>query len=80
MFKNIIFKNLKLHEHFFNLMMYISYLLYFIAFTGVLVLDPSYLEILNNIITFYIGIILFIRFNPWSKAKPYSKFDKQLVW
>ena len=74
------FKNMKLHQRFFNILMYASYILYFIALTGLMVLDPSYIEYLNSIITFYMGIILFIKFNPWAKSQPFTKFDKRLVW
>lgn len=68
------------HENIFNIAMYISYFLYIVAFTGILIIDSKYLELLNSIITFYIGIVLFIRFNPWSNFKTYSKFDRRLVW
>ena len=59
--------------------LYSSYVLYFIAFTGILSLNPSYLSVLETFIKYYISIMLLIRFNPFVDRK-ITKFDKKLVF
>ena len=67
------------HENLYMTILYLSYVLYFIAFTGVLSLDPSYLTVLETVIKYYISIMLLIRFNPFIERK-ITKFDKKLVF
>ena len=64
---------------------YISYLLFFIAFTGIIAISPSYLNTLEQIIKYYISIFLIIRFNPWvSKKIKYTpekgEFDRDIAF
>ena len=67
------------HENVYMTILYFSYVLYFIAFTGILSLNPSYLSVLETFIKYYISIILLIRFNPFVDRK-ITKFDKKLVF
>lgn len=67
------------HESIYMTILYSSYVLYFIAFTGILSLDPSYLSLLETVIKYYISIMLLIRFNPFVDRK-ITKFDKKLVF
>ena len=67
------------HESVYMTFLYSSYVLYFIAFTGILSLDPSYLSVLETVIKYYISIMLLIRFNPFVDRK-ITKFDKKLVF
>lgn len=67
------------HENLYMTILYLSYVLYFIAFTGILSLDPSYLTVLETVIKYYISIMLLIRFNPFIERK-ITKFDKKLVF
>lgn len=67
------------HESVYMTILYSSYVLYFIAFTGILSLNPSYLSVLETFIKYYISIILLIRFNPFVDRK-ITKFDKKLVF
>ena len=67
------------HESVYMTILYSSYVLYFIAFTGILSLDPSYLSVLETVIKYYISIMLLIRFNPFVDRK-ITKFDKKLVF
>ena len=46
--------------------MYLSYFLFFAAFTGVIAISPQYLSLLNDFIIYYISLFLIIRFNPWT--------------
>jgi hypothetical protein len=64
-------------------MLYASYILFAIAFTGVYMIDPSYLKLLNTLIKYYVCIFLLIRFNPYVEDKSYSeeqKFDRKIVF
>ena len=67
------------HESVYMTILYSSYVLYFIAFTGILSLNPSYLSVLETFIKYYISIMLLIRFNPFVDRK-ITKFDKKLVF
>ena len=67
------------HESVYITILYSSYVLYFIAFTGILSLNPSYLSVLETVIKYYISIMLLIRFNPFVDRK-ITKFDKKLVF
>ena len=58
-------KNLnKLHQKLFYYGLYLSYLLFFIAFTGIVSISPEYLTTLDKILKYYIASFLIIRFNP----------------
>ena len=58
-------KNLnKLHQKIFYYGLYLSYLLFFIAFTGIVSISPEYLTTLDKILKYYIAGFLIIRFNP----------------
>jgi len=72
--------NFKWHENLYNLFIILSYILYFFAFTGIVIINASYLENLTTITSFYVAIILIIRFNPFTSYNKFTNFDKQLVW
>tara|TARA_Y100000389_G_scaffold166316_1_gene171018 strand:- start:13026 stop:13331 length:306 start_codon:yes stop_codon:yes gene_type:complete len=72
--------NFKWHEDFYKLLIVLSYILYFFAFTGIVIINASYLENLTTITSFYVAIILIIRFNPFTSYNKFTNFDKQLVW
>ena len=62
--------NNKYHHHnIFEYMLYTSYILFAIAFTGVYSVDPYYLTTLNELIKYYVCIFLLVQFNPYSKIK-----------
>ncbi|MDA9216193.1 hypothetical protein N9O88_00020 [bacterium] len=73
-------KNNKWHENFYHLLIILSYILYFFALTGIILVNASYLENLTTIISFYVSIVLIIRFNPFTSYNKFTNFDKQLVW
>ena len=71
------------HHSLFIYGLYISYFLFFIAFTGVLSFSPQYLNILRSIIHYYIIFMLLIRFNPLiskTNTNVDSKFDRRIVF
>ena len=74
----------KYHHKFFEYMLYASYVLFVVAFSGVYSIDPSYMSLLNSIIKYYVCIFLLIRFNPYTEDdRHYSeerKFDRKIVF
>jgi hypothetical protein len=63
----------------------VSYILLFIAFTGVFAISPKYLNTLDTLIKYYVCGFLLLRFNPWvSKTirnKPESaEFDRRIAF
>ena len=67
------------HQHIFLTVLNISHLLFFIAFTGAITLDPSYLAGIETFVRYYVSIILMIRFNPFVDRQV-TKFDKRIVF
>jgi pilus assembly protein TadC len=57
-----------------------TYFLYFVAFTGIFAFEPSYLVLFNDIIKYYIGIFLIIRYNPFISVKKLTEFDRDIVF
>ena len=78
-------KNLnKLHQNFFYYGLYLSYILFFIAFTGIVSISPEYLTTLDKILKFYTATFLIIRFNPFitigGKSCEDLEFDKKVAF
>lgn len=61
--------NSKYYRKIYEYMLYISYLLFGLAFTGIYNINPYYLSLLNNIIKYYVCIFLLIQFNPFFEIK-----------
>lgn len=74
----------KYHHSIFEYMLYASYILFAIAFTGVYNVDPTYLTTLNTLIKYYVCIFLLITFNPYIEMKPSSceetEFNRKIVF
>ena len=71
----------KYHHTFFKYMLYTSYILFAIAFTGVYRIDPSYLTTLNELIKYYVCIFLLVQFNPYSEINcEDSEFNRKIVF
>ena len=72
------------HHKLFLYGLYISYLLFFIAFTGIVSLSPTYLSNLESWIKYYVCFILLIRFNPFiykkEKNNINSEFDRHIAF
>ena len=71
------------HRNIFMYGLYLSYILFFIAFTGIISFSPDYLNTLKLFIRYYIIFILLIRFNPLiskENVKVDSEFDRRLVF
>jgi len=69
----------KLHEKIFYLALYLSYVLYIIAFFQISHYNPKYLEILDSFIKYYVMLFLLIRFNPFVKPT-FTEFDRTVVF
>tara|TARA_B100000424_G_scaffold271654_1_gene275537 strand:- start:2762 stop:3076 length:315 start_codon:yes stop_codon:yes gene_type:complete len=71
---------IKNQENIFNISLFLSYLLYFIAFFQIQYYNPEYLDILQTIIKYYVIIFLLIKFHPFSKSAQFSSFDRRIVF
>ena len=69
----------KYHELFFYYALYLSYILYFIAYFQIHSYNPRYLKWLQDVIKYYVVIFLLIRFNPFSKPH-FTEFDRTIVF
>jgi uncharacterized membrane protein (DUF485 family) len=71
---------IKWHRKTYTYVINITYILYFIAFTGIIAFEPSYLELFNDIIKYYIGFFLILRYNPFISVKKLTDFDREIVF
>lgn len=82
----------KCHQYLFLLLLYASYVLYFVFFLSysfpettkkwIKIDSKKTKDYLNNITFFinaYVSIILIYKFNPWQKSS-FTKFDRKLVF
>lgn len=70
----------KWHEHIYYLMLWGTYFLYIVAYTGIMHFDPKYLDFLDNGVKVYVSLILMIRFNPFVSLTTMTLFDKEIAW
>ena len=71
----------KLSETVFLYSLNASFALYIIVLLGVGGYAPQYLESLKSFLRIYIGLLLFITYNPYTyKQKQFGEFDRQLVF
>lgn len=71
------------HHKLFIYGLYLSYFLFFIAFTGIISLSPSYLTSLETWIKYYVCFIILIRFNPFiaeKHLKNNTDFDRRIAF
>lgn len=72
--------NSKWHKNIYIYALYLSYALFFIAFTGIFAVSPQYLTTLETIIKYYVCGFLLLRFNPWvSKEYAISRRTQSLI-
>lgn len=69
----------KLHQTFFESALYLSYILYFIAYFNISIYTPEYLTILQSIMKYYVIAFLLIRFNPFVITN-FTPFDRKVVF
>jgi len=68
-----------LHEFVFDLTLYLSYILYIFAYLQVGFYNPKYLDVVQDIMRYYVTGFLLIRFNPFVKAT-FTEFDRRVVF
>tara|TARA_Y100000816_G_C26104076_1_gene586074 strand:+ start:1351 stop:1704 length:354 start_codon:yes stop_codon:yes gene_type:complete len=71
------------HQKTYIYILYFSYILFGLAFTGIVTVNPLYLTTLETILKYYICIFLIVRFNPWFNPKPRSekeRFDRRISY
>lgn len=60
---------------------YLSYVVFILAFAGVVSTAPSYLDTLATILKYYVCAFLLIRFNPLIKIKSQdAEFDRKVAF
>ena len=69
-----------IHKHAFDVMIYGSYILYAVALTGVMSINPEYLSTLQMITQIYISLFLILRFNPFVKKSALTQLDKKIAY
>lgn len=77
--------NSKWHKNIYMYALYLSYALFFIAFTGIFAVSPQYLTTLETIIKYYVCGFLLLRFNPWVSKRIRNKsenaeFDRRVAF
>lgn len=81
------------HENLFLILLYTSYLLYFLVFLGyvfpsydkflrknIKLKIETYLQNITFFINAYVSIVLLVKFNPLYHKSKFTKFDRQLVF
>ena len=71
--------SIKPHELVFEVALYASYILYFIAYFQIDYYNPQYLETLEGVMKYYVIAFLIIRFNPFIHTK-LTEFDRKVVF
>jgi len=75
------FGDKKWHQLTFDYGLYASYFLMIFALTGILTIDPKYINLLETIIQLYVAIFLMLKFNPIVRNKgDMTKFDRKIAW
>lgn len=59
---------------------WLSYLLLIASWIGISAYAPKYLVIVESMLQLYVAIFLIFRFNPLSKNKSFSSFDRRIVF
>mgnify|MGYP000126602009 CR=1 FL=1 len=68
-----------LHKQLFYVALYLSYLLYIIAYFRIGYYNPKYLGMLDTYMKTYVTLFLLIRFNPLVKIH-FTEFDRTVVF
>ena len=71
--------SVKVHELVFNIALYTSYILYFVAYFRIDYYNPEYLKTLEQVMKYYVIGFLIIRFNPFIHTK-FTEFDRKVVF
>ena len=72
-------KSLDYKNDFYNIIVFINYLLYFLVFFGLFSWAPSYLNFLQFFTQLGISLFLFYRFNPYHRVQ-FNELDQKIVF
>ena len=73
--------NLSFHRKAFLYGTYLSFVLFTLAFAGVIVVAPRYLNMLNIILKYYVCAFLLIRFNPIVEIRTHdTDFERKVAF
>jgi hypothetical protein len=73
--------NLSFHKKAFLYGTYLSFILFALAFAGVVVESPQYLYLLNIILKYYVCVFLLVRFNPIVEIKTRDpEFERRVAF
>jgi hypothetical protein len=70
-------------HQFYYAMLYAWYGLYAVALLGIATVAPAYLDMLNEVLKYFIIVFLLVRFNPWSTKngeQKFTAFDRTIVF
>lgn len=67
------------HEYLFEIMLFLTYIIYFGTLIGISMVAPEYVSSLDYYIKLYISLFLIIRFNPFMNTE-FTKFDKKIAY
>ena len=70
----------KIQEHGFDIVVALTYILYFGAVLGVAAFSPKYIDLLDFWIKLYICIFLLWRFHPFIQRKTFSELDRKIAF
>ena len=63
----------------YSVVMIITWISYITALSGVILFNPTYINMLDNVTKTLVALFLIIRFNPFNNIIM-TKFDKQIAW
>jgi hypothetical protein len=70
---------MKAQHELFSLLVYITWILYFVIFLGVSTQAPQYLDKLNYYVKIYVSLFLIFRFNPFRKVE-FNELDREIAF
>ena len=71
------------HKNIYKYSKYISIILILITYTGIIYVNPRYINIVHNFLLYYVCITLLIRFNPLIKqntSASYVEFNRNVAF
>ena len=71
---------MKFYENFYHLVLYFSYVLYFITLIGISYINPKYLSLLQTILKYFVILFLLFKFHPFQKNVSFTNFDREIVF
>ena len=64
----------------FDIIIYISWILYFLIITGISVSAPKYLNTFDSYVKIYVSLFLLWRFNFFKRNSPFTDLDRKIAF